>query len=115
MEGIAAELGIDRKYLRNLFAEHMGMSTMDYLMKTRMDRAMELLTSSDASVSIIASSVGSKDVLCFSKAFKNFVGVSPTEYRGAPKRPSPKKQEAKVEEAQPTVPQKKKKDQKFSP
>ena len=111
VEQIAAELGIDRKYLRNLFAEHMGMSTMDYLMKTRMNRAMELLTSSDASVSIIANSVGYKDVLCFSKAFKNYTGVSPTEYRGAPKRPAPKRQEIKKEEAQPTVTQKKKKDQ----
>ena len=81
VEKIAEELGIDRKYLRNLFAEHLGMSTMDYIMSTRMTRAKELLENSDNSISLVASSVGYRDVLCFSKAFKAYVGISPSEYR----------------------------------
>jgi AraC family transcriptional regulator of arabinose operon len=113
VEQIASELGIDRKYLRNLFAQHMGMSTMDYLMNTRMDRAKELLTSGDISVSLVASSVGYKDVLCFSKAFKKFTGVSPTEYRSTSKElPAKRKtEEVKQEKPQPSAAPKKKKEQ----
>lgn len=81
VEKIAEELGVDRKYLRNLFSEHLCMSTMDYIMSTRMQRAKELLESSDSSISLVASSVGYRDVLCFSKAFKAHTGMSPTEYR----------------------------------
>ena len=83
VENIADELGIDRKYLRNLFAQHLGMSTMDYIMKMRMDRAKELLSTSDISVTLIANSVGYNDVLAFSKAFKRISGCSPTEFRTA--------------------------------
>ena len=83
VENIADELGIDRKYLRNLFAQHLGMSTMDYIMKMRMDRAKELLSTSDISVTLIANSVGYNDVLAFSKAFKRISGCSPSEFRAA--------------------------------
>ena len=41
----------------------------------------ELLENSDNSISLVASSVGYRDVLCFSKAFKAYVGISPSEYR----------------------------------
>lgn len=81
VESIAEELMIDRKYLRNLFTKYMGMSTMEYIMKTRMDRAKALLGDKESSISLVASSVGYRDVLAFSKAFKRAVGVSPSEYR----------------------------------
>ncbi len=81
VEALAEILGIDRMYLRNLFAQYVGMSTMDYIMNVRMTRAKELLSVSDISVSNVALSVGYADVLCFSKAFRKFTGVSPTEYR----------------------------------
>jgi AraC family transcriptional regulator of arabinose operon len=83
VENIAEELCIDRKYLRNLFSQHLGMSTMDYIMKVRMDRARDLLSNSDVSVTLVANSVGYGDVLAFSKAFKRACGCSPTEFRAA--------------------------------
>ena len=120
VEQIASELGIDRKYLRNLFTQHMGMSTMDYIMTTRMNRAKELLADSDISVSLVARSVGYKDVLCFSKAFRNYTGMSPTDFRtGEPpqdrkatpareaKKQTPKEEKKEAEQPAP----KKKRDQ----
>lgn len=86
VEELARLLGIDRMYLRNLFAEHVGMSTMEYIMNTRMTKAKELLGNDRLSVSDVASAVGYKDVLAFSKAFKKHVGVSPTEFRSGAKR-----------------------------
>ncbi len=91
VEQIAQRLCVDRKYLRNLFTEHLGMSTMDYIMKTRMTRAKELLSDPSLSVTLVASSVGYRDALCFSKAFKRYVGISPSEFRETIKKQSVKK------------------------
>jgi AraC-like DNA-binding protein len=81
VESLAAALHIDRKYLRNLFVKHTGLSTMGYLTHFRMARAAELLRMGDVSVSLVASSVGYDDPLHFSRAFKKHFGLSPTEYR----------------------------------
>ena len=81
VEALAETLGIDRMYLRNLFSRYVGMSTMDYIMQVRISHARELLALPELSVSSIALAVGYSDVLCFSKAFKKAVGVSPTEFR----------------------------------
>ena len=91
VEHIAEKLCVDRKYLRNLFTEHMGMSTMDFLMQTRMTRAEELLADESLSVTLVASSVGYRDVLCFSKAFKRYTGRSPSEYRASLKKQTAQK------------------------
>lgn len=86
VEQLAELLGLDRKYLRNLFIEHVGMSTKDYLMERRVERAKELLEIGDLPISSVALSVGYRDALGFSKIFKKYVGVSPSEYKenGAP-------------------------------
>lgn len=86
VEQLAELLGLDRKYLRNLFIEHVGMSTKDYLMERRIERAKELLEMGDLPISSVALSVGYHDALGFSKIFKKYVGVSPSEYKenGAP-------------------------------
>lgn len=86
VERIAERLGIDRMYLRNLFAEHVGMSTMEYIMNTRMERAKTLLSNERLTVSEVANAVGYKDVLAFSKAFKKHVGSSPTDFRKGTKK-----------------------------
>lgn len=100
VETIAEELGIDRKYLRNLFSQHLGMSTMDYIMKTRMERATLLLAESDASITLVANSVGYYDVLAFSKAFKRALGCSPSEYRISARAEAQEKADAELAKAQ---------------
>lgn len=86
VEQIANMLGIDRMYMRNLFVEHVGMSTMEYIMNARMERAKQLLENERMSVSEVATSVGYSDVLAFSKTFKKHIGVSPTEHRTGTKK-----------------------------
>lgn len=81
VEEIAEHIGVDRKYLRNLFFRYVGVSTKDYLMNIRIERAKELLVNSDLSVSDVAMSVGYPDALAFSKIFKKHTELSPTEYR----------------------------------
>ena len=81
VEELAERIGVDRKYLRNLFTEHLGVSTKDYIMNLRIERAKELLSESDMSVISVASSVGYSDALGFSKIFKKYTGLSPSDYR----------------------------------
>ena len=50
-------------------------------MNTRMTHAKRLLEDESMTVGAVAGAVGYTDVLCFSKAFKNFTGQSPSEYR----------------------------------
>ena len=79
VEGMAADLYIDRKYLRNLFVKYTGMPTKAYLDAYRMERARELLTLKDTAVALIAQSVGYADAFAFSKAFKKHYGITPSE------------------------------------
>ncbi len=81
VEEIAKKLHIDRKYLRNLFIRYTQMSTREYIISLRMETAKDLLINSEASISLIASSVGYNDSLNFSKMFKKHTGVSPKKYR----------------------------------
>lgn len=82
-QNIADELHISRAYLRNLFYEETGMSTQEYIMKMRMERAGTLLSQQQFGVGEVAVSVGYGDVMQFSKIFKKYFGVSPSHYKKA--------------------------------
>lgn len=98
VEDVAEYVGLDRKYLRNLFSKHLGVSTKEYLMNVRMEKAKELLISEEISVSEIAEAVGYTDPLAFSKIFRTHVGMSPVEFRsGEQYRPKRAKEEVKVQ------------------
>lgn len=77
---IAARLHVNRSYFTVIFKEIMKCSPHKYLMKLRMERAAEMLKAGCYNVGIIASSVGYSDLFVFSRAFKSFFGVSPTQY-----------------------------------
>lgn len=81
VEDVASHVSVERKYLRMLFVKRYGVSTMDYIMKKRMERAKELLAQTNAPISAVASSVGYDDALGFSRIFKKYVGLSPKDYR----------------------------------
>ncbi|WP_249312785.1 AraC family transcriptional regulator [Congzhengia minquanensis] len=71
---------IDRTYLYRLFQEHFKMGPKEYILKTKLDMASQLLTESPLSVSEVAGLVGYEDPFAFSKQFKQHFGVSPKEY-----------------------------------
>jgi len=72
----------ERTFLRK-FREATGFSPMDYLLRSRIRRAAELLTydKSRLSVSEIASRCGFEDSNYFSRQFRKLMGVSPRGYR----------------------------------
>lgn len=79
--GLAADLGLDRKYLTAIFKEATGVPPQRYLLEYRMRKACGLLRGSEFAIGEIARSVGYEDALLFSKMFRKFAGVSPSEYR----------------------------------
>ena len=63
------------------FKKQMGMPPSKYIIQLRMTYAMELLSTSDIAVGQISSACGYNDINFFSRAFKSFTGMSPTQYR----------------------------------
>lgn len=78
VEGMAAMLGIDRRYFSRLFTREAGMSPQAYLIAVRLQRAAGLLASRLCSVAEAAESVGYADAFTFSRMYKKRYGVSPS-------------------------------------
>ena len=78
---LAAAIGIDRSYLTRLFKEVLLISPQEYLRQFRLHKAALLLQNPVMKVSTVAHSVGYHDYVTFSRLFKQYKGVTPTEYR----------------------------------
>lgn len=78
VEHIAAQLNLDRRYLSRLFKEKTGQSIQEYLISVRLEEA-ELHLRQGRSVKEAAHLAGYEDVSNFSKMFKRYYGISPTE------------------------------------
>lgn len=81
LQDVAKFFGIHPNYLTRIFHEKYSVSPKQYLMDLKLKKARRLLTTTELSVSVIASSLGFDDQLAFSKNFKKEYSVSPTEYR----------------------------------
>jgi AraC-like DNA-binding protein len=63
------------------FRQLTGLSPAQFLMRYRLERARELLVSTDRSVREIAALTGFQDPLYLSRQFRRLLGTSPTAYR----------------------------------
>lgn len=72
---------LSREYLMKLFKQQFGYGIHEYVQKVRMDKAKELLNDPSLKIQDIAERLGYKDKNYFSKAFRNYYSVSPSEYR----------------------------------
>ncbi len=78
---LAKKIGINPKYLSNIFKEELGVSPSEYILGLKMQKSMHLLTNSNMLIKDIAADVGYGDYINFSKSFKKFYGKSPKKYR----------------------------------
>ena len=81
LESIAPLFGYNRSYLGKIFTRKTGMSLGAYVDQVRVERAKELLLSTDTKVYAIAQRVGYKNVDYFHIKFKKIVNMSPAEFR----------------------------------
>lgn len=77
---IAKALHLNRSYFTEMFKSKVGRSPHSYLTEYRMKKAVNFLAEKGLAVSVTARSVGYPDVFAFSRAFKNYYGITPTEY-----------------------------------
>jgi len=86
VQTVAAHMAISASYLSKLVKRHLDRSVIDYLTEYRMERAKDLLVSSDLMTYEIAEATGYPDAHYFSSSFKRHVGLTPTEYRSERRR-----------------------------
>ena len=68
-----------------LFKRTTGFAPVDYLLHMRIQRACELLDTTDQPIKRIAGEMGFSDALYFSRTFRKVHGISPTAYRSIAK------------------------------
>jgi transcriptional regulator GlxA family with amidase domain len=78
---LARLAGLSAAHFGELFKQHTGCSPRDYLHLLRIHQACRLLRDSPLSIKEIAARVGYPDPFHFSRQFKAFQGLSPSEYR----------------------------------
>jgi signal transduction histidine kinase/DNA-binding LacI/PurR family transcriptional regulator/DNA-binding response OmpR family regulator len=80
-EDIARHIAISGNYLTDCFRQVMGITPMTYLTRYRIQRAQQLLDTTDSSITEIAFESGFSEISHFTRTFKREVGVSPYAYR----------------------------------
>lgn len=80
IEEIAASVYFHPSYLRYLFKRETGITIGEYLTQVRMTKAKELLKSKGMKFTDVAQSVGYSDAAYFSKCFKKYYSISPSDY-----------------------------------
>lgn len=68
-------------YFSRLFKQSTGLSPHRYVLEQRIRRAQQVLRTSDMTIFEASVRTGFADQGHFTKVFRRFVGVSPTEYR----------------------------------
>ena len=81
IQQVAQELGVSYSNFRKLFKEHTGLSPAIYQQDLRLQRAKELLSSTDLSIKEIAYRLDFESPDYFSAKFKLKTGLKPTEFR----------------------------------
>ncbi|MBQ8151308.1 MAG: AraC family transcriptional regulator [Firmicutes bacterium] len=85
VEDIAAACGLDRSYFGKLFKSEIGQSPQTFLITYRMIKATDMLMQTRLSIAEIGRLVGYENQMHFSRAFKNYYGLSPLQWKNAHK------------------------------
>lgn len=78
---LARKVGTHDKRLSALFREHMGSTVFAYVREARLRKSQELLSDSEMNVQDIADLVGFSSACNFTTAFRQRLGMTPTQYR----------------------------------
>lgn len=78
---IAKAIDVNPNYLSQIIKKKTGDRFVDLLLKTRMKNAKQLLNDPDIPIKEVAYLVGYRQVPYFRQLFKNYYGITPTEYR----------------------------------
>ena len=80
-EELANMVGLSVSHFRMLFKQTTGYTVVQYKNYLRVSRARDLLLMRDCSVGEVAEIVGIPDLFYFSRLFKQYIGISPSQVR----------------------------------
>ncbi|MCM3440447.1 response regulator transcription factor [Metabacillus halosaccharovorans] len=78
---VAAYLHLNPSYFSRLYKQHTNENFIDYVIKSKMERAQELIDHSNASIDKISEMLGFENKSYFFKTFKKYYGATPSEYK----------------------------------
>ncbi len=81
VEHLAEVAGLTPSYLSTLFKKETGLALSEYIRRERIDMAGQLLQYTDYSCTDIAEYLCFSSDSHFSRVFREYVGLTPTEYR----------------------------------
>ncbi len=81
LEDIARAGNMSKSHLNEWFRTVTGMTPYEYLLVSRVERAVELLRGTDMTVLAVSESCGFSNLANFNKAFKKRTGLTPQTYR----------------------------------
>jgi two-component system, response regulator YesN len=85
LEGIAERVYLTPSYLSYLFKKETGQSLIRYITQVRMDKAVELLNTTNMKIVDIYKKLGYRSSTYFIQTFRNYHGVTPAKFReGSP-------------------------------
>ncbi len=80
LDRISQNIYLSPVYISRIFKEEIGESPINYLIKVRLSKAADLLENGSSTVKSVARQVGYSDAYYFSKLFKKYYGMPPSEY-----------------------------------
>ncbi len=78
---LAREFGLNESYISSLIKKQTGKGFSEHLTEIRIQKAQELLRTTNDRIETIAASVGYPDYYYFTKVYKKTTGISPAAYR----------------------------------
>ena len=81
---LARAVHLSYPQFNRLFVKQLGISPIRYINQLRLDKAKELLYTTDLPIQAVATECGFKDIYYFSNFFRAATGCSPTQYRKKP-------------------------------
>lgn len=81
ISSIAQELGLSESHLTRLFKLYYSLTPNEYIVKLKIEKAMELLSQSDLDINAIAYEAGFRSISNFYKCFNEHTGSTPKAYR----------------------------------
>ena len=78
---LAAVAGLSQYHFIRAFKDTVGLPPYQYVLSERICRARGLLSKPDLSLDDVALAVGFSDASQLNRAFRKFVGITPTAYR----------------------------------
>lgn len=86
LEEVANYLHLNSSYFSRLYKKETGLTFIEYVIRTKMNKARELLDNTDKTVEEISYLLGYDNKRYFVQLFKKEIGLSPLEYSGETRR-----------------------------